>query len=1340
MSRRELSNHRHPWIKSSHARRLRVEQLEDRRMLAVLTVQNNLDDTLANLAGDGELSLREAIEIANNPGTVIDGFVSNDEADEIDFASHFFDTSNTIILAGEELEIHETLTINGPGRELLEIDANHSSRVINFEAPVGELTLRGLTATGGRAPIGGGIRFYTIGGFSGQITGLLTIEASSVSGNVSTFHGGGIYSRFSSISISSSVIGGNISRDEGGGVSASRGSVSLTNTTIDRNSSGANGGAISTDHASVTLTNSTISGNSSRHFGGGIYSGAGSVYLTNSTVTRNVAGSHGGGIQVGRSRSTTPKVMIENSIVAGNIDLGYAPDLHTAATIALSINHSLIGDPRVGLSSRQIEAINDGVGNLQNVDPLLGVLSHNGGPTKTHALLPGSPAIDSGHTTLTTDQRGETRPFDLPAAINGAGNTSDMGAVEMHTNADAPSLVVTTVSDAGDSFDGVTTLREAIQFANNGHSSGGDITFDPTVFTDEAANLIRLTEGELFVADTLSIDGTSVGGVTITGDALGNDILLAETYITNVAASLAVSAESLDDNARVINFVSSTGDLTLNGLTISGGRTTEQNSDTDDSTFSGGGIRFDSVGTLALNSSSVSGNASREDGGGFWSRGAVALSDSIISGNHSTMDSGGGLYAVRSVTLTDTMVRGNRARRAGGGIFTRSGAVTLVDSHVNENTTSNSGAAGGGITTIDGPITLTNSTVIGNTAIARGGGISTSTGPVLLIGSSVSGNTSETDRGGGIATSSADITLISSSVDDNTSGEGGGISTISGEVHISENSSVNRNSSLASGGGIRTESGTLTLVDSSVNDNIALGFGASGGGIRSGSAPISLTRSTVNGNRTVGPTGRGGGIWTLSGSVTLSHSSVSGNSTETAGGGIYTFRGGLSLTNSTISNNASRFNGSAIFALSSLSLIHSTVSGNRKLGTGLSGSAIHVLGQDIDERIEITLINSTISGNVGGGRGGGLQINNTSGPVLLINSTITGNTAGDEGGGILATGTTALPEIVLKNSIVASNTAGESGNDLMLDPTTVITSNHSLIGDTTSGLAIAQLESLDAGVGNLLNTDPLLGPLADNGGPAQTHLPLSGSPVIDMGDPSFAHPPFYDQRGFSFARVVGGRIDIGAVEAGAMSADFDLDRDVDGADFLAWQRGYGADSASQSGGDANVDGVVDANDLAIWTQTYADRPATLADFDLDGDFDGIDFLTWQRGHGSIGASHSDGDANLDGVVDASDLAAWRVTYGQAAPGASGQWSGVSEGVLAVVGAWALLDEAVDEDIATVGDAPTQEVGSLRRVNLSERPVVGSSRRAEYRAIDWPGEEAATDQPWLSDELLERVFG
>ena len=92
--------------------------------------------------------------------------------------------------------------------------------------------------------------------------------------------------------------------------------------------------------------------------------------------------------------------------------------------------------------------------------------------------------------------------------------------------------------------------------------------------------------------------------------------------------------------------------------------------------------------------------------------------------------------------------------------------------------------------------------------------------------------------------------------------------------------------------------------------------------------------------------------------------------------------------------------------------------------------------------------------------------------------------------------------------------------------------------------------------------DPLLDVLANNGGPTPTHALMPGSPAINMGDPSasagMGDTPQFDQRGAPYTRVSGGRIDMGAFEdqpPPSPSADFDSDDDIDGADFLAWQRG-----------------------------------------------------------------------------------------------------------------------------------------------------------------------------------------
>ena len=100
--------------------------------------------------------------------------------------------------------------------------------------------------------------------------------------------------------------------------------------------------------------------------------------------------------------------------------------------------------------------------------------------------------------------------------------------------------------------------------------------------------------------------------------------------------------------------------------------------------------------------------------------------------------------------------------------------------------------------------------------------------------------------------------------------------------------------------------------------------------------------------------------------------------------------------------------------------------------------------------------------------------------------------------------------------------AGELGVTISTHFGTVISLGYNLASDNANGLL--------TGPGDQINTDPMLGPLQDNGGRTFTHELLPGSPAIDTGDPSFTPPPFYDQRGPGFDRVFNGRIDIGSFE------------------------------------------------------------------------------------------------------------------------------------------------------------------------------------------------------------------
>jgi predicted outer membrane repeat protein len=191
--------------------------------------------------------------------------------------------------------------------------------------------------------------------------------------------------------------------------------------------------------------------------------------------------------------------------------------------------------------------------------------------------------------------------------------------------------------------------------------------------------------------------------------------------------------------------------------------------------------------------------------------------------------------------------------------------------------------------------------------------------------------------------------------------------------------------------------------------------------------------------------------------------------------------------------------------------VNSTISGN---SAGTSGGGIY--GALVNP-FTFSIVNSTISGNSAGTSGGGIY--NLRSSLHLANSTITGNSAGS-GGGIYNDGGQFGDSIVeISNTIL---NAGASGENIFNNGDTVTSHGYNLSSDDGAGYLI--------GPGDQINTDPLLGPLQDNGGPTLTHAPLPGSPAIDAGDPNFTPPPSYDQRGPCFARVFNGRLDIGSVE------------------------------------------------------------------------------------------------------------------------------------------------------------------------------------------------------------------
>ena len=210
------------------------------------------------------------------------------------------------------------------------------------------------------------------------------------------------------------------------------------------------------------------------------------------------------------------------------------------------------------------------------------------------------------------------------------------------------SLVVTTADDVVDANDGLTSLREALAFANN--PAAGDLG-DGDADNDGNAN------------DTITFD-PSLSGSTITL-ALGTLALTSDVTIDGDLNDDGVSDITVDGDDAVAVFTVSGGSSAFEGLTITGGYT--------DDTASGAGIAVFGGASLALTDSAVTGNNAGYFGGGIFvgSGSSLLAADSTISGNTSAFGSGGGVYSAGSLTLLNTTVSDNQASGAGGGLYAR---------------------------------------------------------------------------------------------------------------------------------------------------------------------------------------------------------------------------------------------------------------------------------------------------------------------------------------------------------------------------------------------------------------------------------------------------------------------------------------------------------------------------------------------------------------------------------------------------------------------------------------------------------------------------------------------
>lgn len=468
-----------------------------------------------------------------------------------------------------------------------------------------------------------------------------------------------------------------------------------------------------------------------------------------------------------------------------------------------------------------------------------------------------------------------------------------------------------------------------------------------------------------------------------------------------------------------------------------------------------------------------------------------------------------------------------------------------------------------------------------------GGAIqSKSSGIVRLRDMVVHGNTAVA-LGGGVSASgfvSAHDSVISDNYVGYPAGDGGGIHAALGIELVG--SRVEGNSASAYGGGIYVSSNgaQLKVVDSIIANNETRHRLGRGGGIF---AVLSPTLTAVFENSTIreNSSNNGGGLYLFNGLAQFTDCVIASN-TATNGGGIHARD--VEMVRSEVSANVADGAGGGIYGTGHATVRESTFTGN----DANFGGAI--------QSRSVTTIDSTLSGNIARLDGGAIR---ATASATSIRTTIASNVAGSRGGGIIA------EVAALTNSIVADNQAANSGRDVYLsDPAGSVTAAYSLIGHAEgTTLVETGLGTPDAS-GNLVGgnangaIDPLLAPLAYNGGFAlpggallRTHALLSDSPALNAGNPNDVagelEVPEFDQRGTPYGRVVGGRIDIGALEQRpAIQLQLVVDTLVDESDGDYSAGDLSLREAIELANASNFEGILDT--ISFDPQVFA-SPSTI---------------------------------------------------------------------------------------------------------------------------------------------------
>ncbi|MGB3798338.1 MAG: hypothetical protein WA952_00915, partial [Lewinella sp.] len=852
------------------------------------------------------------------------------------------------------IDIRKDLTIRGNGRDMTMISGSGMTRAFSILSDA-TVMIYDLKIYDGRAFIGGGLRVRA--GASLMIDGVQVDECVAFGGR-SDRGGGAVYNE-GTFTMMNSFMANNtaLGRQGSGGaiLNAPGGTLDISYSRINHNLANRAGGGIEDASGSgsmVTIMESNINENivyTAPGNGGGIHIGSdGDLMITGGSVDMNQAGAEGGGIWNGAGTLTVSNTVIRMNEAMGNdADQGGGGLYNNGnGTIILMDSARVFNNKATGTSG-------SGGGILNNVGSTLTIMdSYVSGNEANRAGGGIEDASGSGSMfTITDSYVNKNIVYNAPG--NGGG---------IHIGGD-----------------GSLTVDGGRVDENQAGAEGGGIWNNTGTLTVKGNASIF---GNVAMGDDADQGGGGLynnGGGTI---ILSEDVQVLENKATGMAGSGGGILNNTDAtlmiyDSRIADNEANRAGGGIEDASGSGSEFTIMNTKITgnvvfDAPGNGGGIHIGGNGSLTITGGFVDNNTAGAEGGGIWNNtGTLAVSGTNFRGN---------------VALGDDADQGGGALyNNGGGVITLSDGVTIE----NNKATGIAGSGGGILNNIGATLTISDSRIALNEANRAGGGIEDASG------------------------SGSVVTITETNINDNVvydaPGNGGGIHIGSDGDLLITGGSVDMNKAGAEGGGIWNGAGTLTVSNTVVRMNEAMGDDADqgGGGLyNNGNGTIIVKdNARILDNKATGTAGSGGGILNNTGAtLTIMDSDVSGNEANRAGGGIEDASGSTSM----------------------FTITNSFVNKNIVYNAPGNGGGIHIGGDG-----SLTVDGGRVSENQAGAEGGGIW-NNTGTLTVKGNASIFGNVAmGDEadqgGGGLYNNGNGTI--ILLDSARVFNNKAtGTSGS------------------------------------------------------------------------------------------------------------------------------------------------------------------------------------------------------------------------------------------------------------------------------------------------------------------------